>query len=672
MLLFAALPIAIVMIAVIALNAIRSFASRAEAAEQHLLERAHRAASEIEELNLLAVTTARCMADAQAAGMFGRRDVSIDYARQVLRDSPGFTAAYFCYEPNADGKDADSLGTVDANAMDENGRFLPYWFRPPAGGTAIKLEPSVDMDTSLYYDGVKKVWRETKQAEYMITEPYMYQGKMIVEQTYPIIIDGEFKGVAGVDRALADIETDLQDLASRVQADAYLISSRGKFIAATTDPNDDRSPNAASILKTRNTKDTAYADLFRRLIDNEDETSIERGEDPLDGEQYYYAVARMSCGDWKLILRQSEHSILRPVWIQLAMGAGVAGLGLVIVIILLVVMMVRLSRRINEAVCAAQRVAHGDLTQDIKRHRTEDEAGILLNSIATMTDNLNNLVGNVRQASIQLHSTATELAASSREQEATASSFGASTSEIAAAAKQISATGGELVQTMNEVSHVATSTAELATEGQAGLQSMEATMRGLDEATGSIARKLSVINDKASNITGVVTTITKVADQTNLLSVNAAIEAEKAGEYGVGFLVVAREIRRLADQTAAATLDIEQMVHQMESAVSAGVMEMDRFSDQVRRTVADVAEISQQMGRIIAQVNSSTTAFAKVNEGMQSQAQGADQISESMAQLTASASRTMEVMREYASAADDLQNAIASLKSSIASFHLKS
>ena len=82
--------------------------------------------------------------------------------------------------------------------------------------------------------------------------------------------------------------------------------------------------------------------------------------------------------------------------------------------------------------------------------------------------------------------------------------------------------------------------------------------------------KLEVLNEKASNINQVVTTITKVADQTNLLSLNAAIEAEKAGEHGRGFAVVATEIRRLADQTAIASYDIEQLVKEMQSAVSAG------------------------------------------------------------------------------------------------------
>lgn len=97
---------------------------------------------------------------------------------------------------------------------------------------------------------------------------------------------------------------------------------------------------------------------------------------------------------------------------------------------------------------------------------------------------------------------------------------------------------------------------------------METTMRQLADSTGSISARLGLISEKANNINGTITTITKVADQTNLLSLNAAIEAEKAGEYGLGFAVVAREIRRLADQTAVATLDIESMVRDMQSSVS--------------------------------------------------------------------------------------------------------
>src|SRR3990172_5250125 len=136
---------------------------------------------------------------------------------------------------------------------------------------------------------------------------------------------------------------------------------------------------------------------------------------------------------------------------------------------------------------------------------------------------------------------------------------------------------------MNEVSAVAEQTAALANSGQAGLTRMEKIMPQVMEAARSINGKLAVLNEKAANINQVVTTITKVADQTNLLSLNAAIEAEKAGEYGRGFAVVATEIRRLADQTAVATLDIEQMVKEMQSAVSAGVMSVEKFSKKVEK-----------------------------------------------------------------------------------------
>ena len=155
---------------------------------------------------------------------------------------------------------------------------------------------------------------------------------------------------------------------------------------------------------------------------------------------------------------------------------------------------------------------------------------------------------------------------------------------------------------MNEVAAVAEQSAALAGSGQAGLTHMEETMRQVMDAAGSINAKLAVLNEKAGNINQVVTTITKVADQTNLLSLNAAIEAEKAGEYGRGFAVVATEIRRLADQTAVATYDIEQMVKEIQSAVSAGVMGMDKFSEEVRRGMQEVQQVGGQLSQIIQQV----------------------------------------------------------------------
>jgi methyl-accepting chemotaxis protein WspA len=346
---------------------------------------------------------------------------------------------------------------------------------------------------------------------------------------------------------------------------------------------------------------------------------------------------------------------------------AVAGMVALLNIWLAMLISRNVTRRIGIGIQAAKRVADGDLSNEVHTDG-EDETGLLLTSIQSMTRSLNSLIARVKQASVALMSTATEISATSKQQESTINTFTASTAEIAAAVKQISATSLELLTTMTEVSGVASTTAVLAETGRSGLGDMDSTMRQLSASTGSISAKLSVIRDKASDINLVVTTITKVADQTNLLSVNAAIEAEKAGEYGLGFLVVAREIRRLADQSAVATLDIEQMVRQMQAAVSAGVMEMDKFTEEVRRGVASVADISSQLARIIEQVQGLSGRIEVVNEGMRSQSQGASQISEAMAQLTDGARQTAASLKEFNGATGNLKEAVSGLKQEIAHF----
>ncbi|MGH7971306.1 MAG: methyl-accepting chemotaxis protein, partial [Limisphaerales bacterium] len=252
----------------------------------------------------------------------------------------------------------------------------------------------------------------------------------------------------------------------------------------------------------------------------------------------------------------------------------------------------------------------------------------------------------------------------------TAHEIAATTAQIGATSKQISATSKELVRTMNEVNHVAEQTAQLAGSGQMAITRMETTMRQIIEASGSISSKLAVLSDKTANINSVVTTITKVADQTNLLSLNAAIEAEKAGEYGLGFAVVAMEIRRLADQTAVATYDIEKMVKEMQSAVAAGVMGMDKFSEEVRRGVEDVRQVSGHLGQILHQVQTLTPRFQTVNEGMHAQAMGAQQISETLSQLSEAARQTAESLRQSNLAIEQLNGAARGLQASVARFKL--
>jgi methyl-accepting chemotaxis protein len=329
-----------------------------------------------------------------------------------------------------------------------------------------------------------------------------------------------------------------------------------------------------------------------------------------------------------------------------------------------------MTKPMSIAVDIAKQVASGDLTATVEV-TSDDETGQLLAAIKEMTDSLNSLVRRIKQSSIQLVSTTTEITAASRQQEAAVDDFGASTGEIATAVQEISATSKELVSTMDDLSGVAEAAALLADAGRSGLTGMETTMQQLVRASAAISSKLAVINEKTSNINSVIATIAKVADQTNLLSLNAGIEAEKAGEYGLGFAVVAREIRRLADQTATATLDVEEMVKEMQSAVSSGVMEMDKFTETVRKGVQDTGRINGQMARIIEGVEELAPRFAAVNEGIQSQSRGARQIGHAMSQLNDAARQTAGSLHEFNSATEALNDAVRTLKGEISGFKVR-
>jgi methyl-accepting chemotaxis protein WspA len=321
-----------------------------------------------------------------------------------------------------------------------------------------------------------------------------------------------------------------------------------------------------------------------------------------------------------------------------------------------------LSARVQEMAAGAS-----DLTARVPVE-TRDELGLLAEGVNATIAKIQAVVRRIREASVQMLSTAAEIAAAARQQETTVQTLASSTAEIAASVRQITATSKELSTTMNEVSDRAGRVASLADAGRNRLEEMESAVEQLVTATGSVSGKLSVIRDKADGINVVVTTITKVADQTNLLSINAAIEAEKAGEYGRGFLVVAREIRRLADQTAVATLDIENMVRQMQDAVSAGVMQMDKFSEDVRTGVARIADISGQLGQIIEEVHALSERFCQVNDGVRNQALGAEQINDAMTQVTTVTQQTRDSIDEFKRATEHLRSSVDSINQEVGQF----
>ncbi|MDA1194779.1 MAG: methyl-accepting chemotaxis protein [Planctomycetota bacterium] len=328
----------------------------------------------------------------------------------------------------------------------------------------------------------------------------------------------------------------------------------------------------------------------------------------------------------------------------------------------------RIGKNVNEAVGMARTIAAGDLTQRCHRLRSKDETGQLVTSLNTMSQHLSDLVERVQQSGTAVNASAGQIAASSRQQESTVSELAATATEIAATSTEISATASELLETMQRVSDVSSHAAVAAGEGKECIEQMRSTMDRMVESTGSITTRLAAISEKTAKISTVVTTIMKIAQQTNLISLNAAIEAENAGELGLGFAVVAKEVRRLADQTSKASQGIEQMVKEMQSAVATAVMGMDGFSEDIRNGTTATQAVTGQLGSIIDQIQHLAPQFDSVREGMSAQATGAIQIAEGVRQIVASSEETADSVRQTTAAIDGLAAAARELQDGVSRF----
>ncbi|MBZ2206918.1 methyl-accepting chemotaxis protein [Massilia soli] len=326
-----------------------------------------------------------------------------------------------------------------------------------------------------------------------------------------------------------------------------------------------------------------------------------------------------------------------------------------------------LRAKVDALLDVVSKAAGGDLTGSVTVSG-DDAIGRMGDGLKTMVENLRQLINNVQKAGIQVTTSATEIAASAKQQEATGVEQAQTSVEILSTTKEMSANTSQLLRTMEEATSVADYTTNATADAQNNLRRMDLTMQNMVAATDSINAKLAALSEKASNINSVLTTITKVADQTNILSLNAAIEAEKAGEAGRGFSVVATEIRRLADQTSVSTWDIEQMLKEMQSAVSASVMGMDKFSEEIRRSVGEVSQVAEQLSSVMDQVQKLAPQFDVVLQGMQSQAVGASQISETMMQLNDATQQTVESLKATSEAVHQLQYAASDLQSSVSTF----
>ena len=569
-------------------------------------------------------------------------------ARLLAAASPD--ASYLAYAAKAFGYD-------DLLLIDAAGRVLYALDGGILPGTSLASGPLSTSELAVGFDRAKTLL----QSDFGGFQTYGTAGQPLAFVTCPVFDEGRLAGVLALGLGPQRVWQTLSDLTGLGETGEIVAGQlSGDSVLVTTPLR--HADNAAFRLRI-----PLDADRGRGLLEAANGT---RGYGMLTDYRDREAVAAwcyLPSFRWGLVVKQDAAEAYGLVRFQRSAIIGLSLATILGVTLAALVVARTISSPVRTAMAVARQVAGGDLraTVDVT---SDDETGALLEAIQTMTGDLRGLIGRIQRSSVALMSTATAIQATASEQQQVMADYGASTSQAVAAVKQISVTSQELVRTMTEVNDMAGRTGSMAAESRADLAGMDGTMRTLAESTSSFGAKLATISERAANINLAVTTIMKVADQTNLLSINAAIEAEKAGEYGLGFLVVAREIRRLADQTAVASLDIERMVKEMQYAVSAGVMEMDKFAEQVRVGVGEIGAVSAKLGEIIEAVEGISGRFGQVTEGMRAQSQGAEQIREAMVRLAEGASRTAGSLDEFNGATVHLREAVGDLKEEVSRF----
>jgi methyl-accepting chemotaxis protein len=394
----------------------------------------------------------------------------------------------------------------------------------------------------------------------------------------------------------------------------------------------------------------------------------------IDGKRQYVLVQPYSDGkglDFMVVVVVPEADFMDQINANTQITIWLCLLALGVSFILAIITADRIGRPILRITEASENLANGNFDQQVGASKMVEISRLAMSfnkmsmQLKTSFAKLNLIIVEADQVSHQISSSTKQIATANQALEATATYQASSTNEVKSTAHKIALTSGQLVKTMENITQQATATELAASQGQKSLTEMAEAMNQLAEATNSIASRLGVMNEKANKINSVVVTIAKVADQTNLLSLNAAIEAEKAGEAGIGFAVVAREVRRLADNSASASQEIEETVKEIQSSVSNGVMEMDKFSQQVNYYVEQVSRISIQIAKVIEQVQNLTPQFKQISYSMEGQFEGAQQISLAIAQLSeasqetvASLQNTNQALHQLNHTAQELQNVV--------------
>ena len=318
----------------------------------------------------------------------------------------------------------------------------------------------------------------------------------------------------------------------------------------------------------------------------------------------------------------------------------------------------------------AQSIAHGNLSEPIAEPKNQDEASALIRSLATMQRDLRGMIEVVRSnahgvngMSERLSQGCHEVAGSSQQQSVAAST-------MAAAASEMTASIEEITRHAQRALDMASQAETLAKDGGRVIHQVVSDMDGIARSAQQSAQVIRTLDKESEAIYSIIQVIKGIADQTNLLALNAAIEAARAGEQGRGFAVVADEVRSLAGRTSASTQEIASMVGSIQQNTRAAVISMEEGVAQVDKGMAVTAEVERAIREILQATLSTTELVNDISRTISEQSLASNEIAHQVERIAGMSESNSRVIGETASTTDELSSLAGKLSQSVDRFRL--